>query len=128
MTSIADFMSKRKMIMIAFILVLVVTGYVYFGGSYTRDRGKQFYSTFNSSDLRGEIEKIYIAYKGVALKLNDDSTTYIFYPVTSQLNDNNIFDNVAEKGDKIIKPAYSDTLKLVKRDKIYLYTFQKIEI
>lgn len=120
-------MSKRKLLMIGFILVLVVTGYVYFGGSYTRDRGKQFYSTFNSSDLKGEIEKVYIAYKGIALKLTDDSATYIFYPVTSQSNDNKIFDNLASKGDRIIKPAYSDTLKLVKGDKVYLYTFQKLE-
>jgi hypothetical protein len=121
-------MSRSKLVVvIGVVLILIVVSYIYFGGIYMRKQGNNLYSTFNSSDLNGEIERVYVAYKGIAFKLTSDSSTYVFYPITGTLNNNQIFNSFAEKGDRIIKPAYSDTLKLVKGDKVYLYTFQKIE-
>jgi len=38
-----------------------------------------------------------------------------------------IFLEFAKKGDSVFKPAYSDTLILVKEGKQYFYTFQKID-
>jgi hypothetical protein len=82
---------------------------------------------FNSSHIHGKIEKVFIISKGTALKLVNDSVTYVFYPMTSPLNDNQIFDGFATKGDSVIKSAHSDTLKLLKGDKAYLYTFEKLD-
>lgn len=120
-------MSKGKLVIVGVVLILIVISYIYFGGIYMREQGNKFYSVFNSSNLDGQIERVYVAYKGVAFKLTSDSSTYVFYPITGMLNNNQIFNSFASKGDRVIKPAYSDTLKLVKDDKVYLYTFQKIE-
>jgi hypothetical protein len=60
-----------------------------------------------------------IANKGVCFKLGED---------TSELNENEKFNIVAKKGDIVIKPAYSDTLRLIKTDKVFLYTFQKFNL
>jgi hypothetical protein len=49
---------------------------------------------------------------------------YVFYPYTD-LTENKIFDHIAKKGDFVIKPAYSDTLKLIERNRVLLFTFEK---
>ena len=50
-----------------------------------------------------------------------------FYPRTSQLNKNRIFDHLAEKGDIVIKGKFADTLKLIKNGNEYLYTFDQLK-
>jgi len=58
-------------------------------------------------------------------KIEGIEKEFVFYPYTSELNDNKIFYNVAEKGVFIIKEAHSDILKVKKNDKVYQYKFRK---
>lgn len=126
-TKVKRKMNRNKRSLSIRAIGLVVIAYIYFGGLYTRSRGIKHYSIFNSSNLYGRIEKLYVAYKGTALKLESDTVTYIFYPLTSPLNGNHIFDHLAARGDSVAKPAYCDTLKLFKDDEVYLYVFEQLE-
>lgn len=117
---------KRKIMLFIGVGILILSFLAYQSFS-VRQKGKKEFEVFYTSDLNGEISSIATSVGAVYFKLNNASVKYVFFPRTSELNNNQIFEYVATKGDKVIKPAYSDTLKLVKGDKVYLYTFQKIE-
>lgn len=112
----------RYIIFISIAIMFII--FIFIGIRLTKGKAKEHFVQFNSANLNGKLENIRIAYKGVLFKLKEDKMEYIFYPNTD-LTENKIFDHVAEKGDFVIKPAYSDTLKLVKKDKVLFYTFQK---
>jgi hypothetical protein len=109
------------------IIIFLLVGAVYLIVSiyYTRNRGKQNYNRFYNSYQNGIIEDVRGKLKGTGLKLNSDEREFVFYPYTDRINENNIFHYFAEKGDSVYKPAFSDTLQLVKDGKVYKYTFQK---
>jgi hypothetical protein len=117
---------RRYPILIAIpLLIIIVAGYMYFSHDYLIERTQKQFNTFYKLDIDGKIEGIGVKYKMVAFKVEGDTTEYIFDPKTSNLNDMNIFEYLVEKGDSIFKPAHSDTLKVIKDRKIYLYTFRK---
>ena len=86
------------------------------------------YKAFNKADINGEIEFLDIARKGNFFRIKNCEIEFVFNPITSDLNSNYVFDDIAEVGDIIIKPRFSDTLKLIKKNKVYFCTFQKIEV
>jgi len=75
--------------------------------------------------LKGEIQKVGIKYRGVGFRLRNDTIEYIFYPLTSELNQKKIFDHIVVIGDSIIKRKHSDTLILRKKNIDLIYTFIK---
>jgi hypothetical protein len=105
---------------------ILILSFLSYQSYRVRQKGKKDFEMFYTSVLDGEISSIAISVGVVYLQLDNALTEYAFIPRTSELNKNQIFSHIARKGDKVIKPAYSDTLKLVKGDKVYLYTFQKL--
>ncbi|PVV56430.1 hypothetical protein [Chryseobacterium sp. HMWF035] len=82
------------------------------------------FNDFNRSDLNGIILDFSTNRRDTEIKLDNDTVN--FFPVTSSLNNNNIFGFTAKKGDSIIKNAFNDTLILKKSNgKIFKYTFLK---
>jgi hypothetical protein len=91
------------------------------------EKAKKNFEIFYASDLDGEITRCSISAGAVYVRLNNMPTKVAFIPETSELNDYNIFMYTAELGDRIIKPAYSDTLTLIRKNgEVYKYTFAKI--
>lgn len=90
-----------------------------------KEKGKQQFKDFFSSEINSQVGSVGIAYKGTALKLID-GREFIFYPITDKsLNDNKIFRLTAQRGDTVIKKRESDTLYLVQAGKKRAYTFEK---
>ena len=113
---------KRNISIIVFVMIAII--YVltanYFGGKRT----KHEFMKFDNSKIDGVLKDVYIKHHGVGFKITNVNEEFIFYPYTSELNDNKIFDHLAKGGDRIIKSQNSDTLILISNNKEYKYTFQ----
>ncbi|MGZ2369580.1 hypothetical protein ACXR6G_07320 [Ancylomarina sp. YFZ004] len=109
--------TKIKYIIIALIFVVV---YVVITELIFKNRRQLFYE----SNLQGKLIEIYSSRDGIKISINSNDKSYRFYPIKS-FDTSKSFENVAQIGDSIIKPTKSDTLKLIKKGKVYLYTFRK---
>ncbi len=88
-------------------------------------RHKNHFESFYSAEINSFINEVRIANHGVYLELSD-GRKFIFYPYTNKvLNNNKIFNYTAQKGDKVVKRAYGDTLYLIKNNVELAYEFQK---
>jgi hypothetical protein len=117
---------KIKFIIGAIILVILII-LSYFGGQYESNRFKNNFIDFDTTDIIGELEYVSLASHNVVFRIKGNSKMFIFYPRTSELNKNRIFDHLVEKGDTIIKGKFSDTLRLIKNGDEYLYTFDQLK-
>ncbi|WP_312298287.1 hypothetical protein [Chryseobacterium sp.] len=114
---------KKKILILAGIAIIVIL-YFYYGGNYMENKGKEYYNQFNKSSINSTILDLNEYARGVKLHL--DNGEVIFYPITSELNENNIFIATAKKGDKVVKKPFQDTITLVRQNGVMLkYTFQK---
>ena len=87
----------------------------------------KYYQRFDSTHIEGVIDSSGIWITSNVIKLETGSK-YVFMPYTdSELNNNNIFSYTVERGDSVFKPAYADTLELIKNGKVLRYTFSKFE-
>lgn len=94
----------------------------------TKQQGFEYFNQFNRATIDGVIQTIETAHMGVLFTLEDNPMEYIFYPHTDEeLNGSRIFEYTAEKGDRIIKLPYSDTLTLIKENNMLKYTFYKFK-
>ena len=116
----------KKMFTVIGLLILI--GFLIFIGIRYQDKKvKREFDLFHSSTLSGKIIKIDKYSRGSNFILDDNPTEFAFYPyIDKSLNNGEIFQYVCQLGDSIYKPAYSDTLVLIKGDKVYSYTFQKM--
>lgn len=113
---------RKKIIIIIGILLLI-----FFGVSYQNRKVRKEFNLFYSSQLSGKISAIQKNSRASNFMLDNNPNDFDFYPYTNkQLNNNEIFQYIAELGDSIFKPAYSDTLILIKKGKKYMYKFQKM--
>jgi hypothetical protein len=85
--------------------------------------GKTQYEQFYNCTISGKIQAVRPSV-GTTYIIVDD-VKYGFYPKDISKNGSKIFYRFAEYGDSIYKPAQFDTLKLIKKDKEYLFTFKK---
>lgn len=85
------------------------------------------YKLFNESNINGKLIYVKVKYKLVSFKVDNDSMEYYFSPKTEIINQKKIFNYIAEVGDRIVKPALSDTLQLIKNNGILFYRFRKSE-
>lgn len=109
------------------ILVLIITViYIRFFDERDNRRALQFYNYFYEKNIKGVLESVRGGRHGSIFKVKGFDE-FTFHPCSGKLNNNKIFDYFAAKGDSIYKQAYSDTLKLIKNEKTYLYTFQKFD-
>ncbi|WP_431612018.1 hypothetical protein [Chryseobacterium sp. 'Rf worker isolate 10'] len=117
-------MNKKILILLAVISVVLL--YFYYGGNYMDDRGKKYFNQFNKMSINDTILNLNEFSRGV--KLHFKNKEVVFYPLTSELNENNIFLFIAKKGDRVIKKPFQDTLTLEKKDGTILkYMFVKSE-
>lgn len=117
-------MQKKLFIISMFLLACFA---IFYSTSSQHKKGKREYNLFYSSQLSGKITKIKKYSRGSNFVLENNANEFTFYPYTDKyLNNNEIFQYIAEPGDSIFKPAYSDTLLLIKGNKTYVYAFQKM--
>lgn len=115
-------MNKKILILLGIVVVIML--YFYYGGNYMDNNERKNYNQFNKSAINNIILDLDEYARGI--RLHFDSGKFIFYPITSPLNENNIFLFTAEKGDRILKKPFQDTLTLEKKDGTILkYTFLK---
>lgn len=106
-------------------MVTIILGISIFNSIRLKEKGKKNFEIFYGSRLDGKIENIQVSVGVIYIKLINSDHRYSFIPITSTLNENTPFFNVAENGDHVFKPSNSDALKLIKDEKTYVYTFQK---
>lgn len=119
-------MSKRKIYLIIVFVVIAVI-YIMTANYFGSRRTKQEFLKFDNSEINGDIKDVYFKHHGVGFKITGINEEFIFYPNTSDLNDNKIFDHLAKIGDRVFKSKNSDTLTLISNDKKYKYTFQRFD-
>ena len=105
---------------IGLLLFLVIASF-----QMTKTNTKQIndFKHFDTTSLHGIItDSVYTISSGTVVQINHEP--FIFHPYASRLNNNTLFIAVAYPGDSLYKPAYHDTLRLVKKDKTFLYTFR----
>ena len=85
------------------------------------------YIYFYTANIYGEIKDVGIANHGSYFEIKEIDKGFVFYPMTAESNDFNIFYHLAEPKDTIIKKAFSDELILKKNGKEYIYSFTKID-
>jgi len=119
-------MNKKRGIIIV-ILGIVVIAYILTANYFGEKRTKQEFLKFDNSEIDGVIKDVYIKHHGVGFKIAGENEEFIFYPNTSELNENKIFNHLAKSGDRILKSQNSDTLTLITNEKKYKYTFQQFD-
>lgn len=88
-------------------------------------KGKELLSQFIAANIDNKIESVDIVRKSTGIKL-DDGREFVFAPISIGLEDSlRSFRYHAEKGDRILKKPYADTLYLIKGKSIYKYCFRK---
>jgi len=116
----------QKKLFIIWMLLLAFFA-IFYSTTSQHKKGKKEFEIFYSSSLAGTIVRIDKYSRGSNFILDNNPTKFAFYPYTDKyLNNDEIFQYIAKPGDSIVKPAYSDTLLLIKGGKVYLYTFQKL--
>lgn len=117
---------KRKPYKILF-FVLFFLGMITYDSLKKRERGKEAFRLFYESNLNGRLVSIQVSLGIVYITLDNDSSEYAFFPYVDDMNENHLFSTTARIGDSIVKRAYSDTLRLIKSNREYLYAFKKEE-
>ncbi|RFS23491.1 hypothetical protein DVR12_10790 [Chitinophaga silvatica] len=115
-----------KKIWVIIFLALVVVSAILYQSIKVKQRAKRNFDHFYNSDLNGKISDITVSVGVVYFKLDKGDEQYGFIPITSELNNNMPFFNTARIGDSIVKPVKSDTLKIIKGNQVYLYSFRKL--
>lgn len=83
---------------------------------------REEYKVFYSSNINGVIYNVEHGRAGVGIILQN-RITYNFFPIVSWE-----FVQLAKRGDTVKKPAYSDTLVLITKDRdIHLFKFKKYD-
>lgn len=127
MTLITNKMNAKSKYIVIFVFILLAIVYLFLAQTIGNKRDKRLFNHFYKSEIIGKLEYAKISNYGVAFKIEGIEGEFKFHPYTSKINNNKIFYNIANKGDLIIKPKYSDTLTLKKGNNVYLYTFYKYE-
>lgn len=114
---------KKAYIPFIVVLIFVIIHYFSSGGDL-QQKAKDNFTRFNTSDLKDELLGVDYYAKGMKISFKHDH--YVFYPITSPLNDNNIFMGVAEVGDSIYKKPNQKILILKKKNgKEYKFSFRE---
>lgn len=117
-------MNKKVFFFIPILIMLILC--FYYANNSMDNRDQHNYEYFIKSDLKDTVIEAKEYARGVKLQL--ENKTVVFYPTTSNLNENNIFLFTAKKGDSIIKEPFQDTLILKKKNGIFFkYTFFKFK-
>jgi hypothetical protein len=116
---------KKLLIFIFLIILLFLANY--FARTYTANLFNKDFKNFNSTGINGHLIEKSITHHTISFKVNNNAKEFVFFPKIKGSKESSDFEYFAELGDSIIKPAFSDTLFLVKGQKLYRYTFNKAE-
>ena len=117
---------KNKSIFFIAVLMIIVPLAIWMQFK-TNQRAKKNFALFNETEIDAVVASVEIAHHGTLMSL-EDGREFIFYPITNQeLNQSKKFNYTAEKGDKVHKAAYADTLYLFHADQKLAYTFKKFD-
>lgn len=116
---------KGRWFLVPIWLILIIV--FYFGGKQEAKKNRKLFLEFDSANIKGRLEEVRVGNKVVIFKADNMKDGVVFSPNTGPLNDYEIFEYFAKPGDTIIKPSHSDTLRLKKKGKEYLFTFDKPE-
>ena len=115
---------KRNWIIAFALLFITFTVWGYF---YNNRIATKTFNKFNSANINGKLMWVGVYNKGCGFQVIGNTDIFDFAPYTDKvLNGGHIFDSFAQPGDSVVKPPYSDTLFLIKNNKIYKYTFFKL--
>lgn len=105
-------------------LVILILLLLFYGIPRTDNKIKATFLKFDSADLNGKLESIYIKYHRDCIKLTDSDEEYIFssYPLYEGTKS---FAVLAKRGDTITKRPKSDTLLLSKAGKGYFFLIKR---
>ncbi|MBL7718442.1 MAG: hypothetical protein JNL72_06380 [Flavipsychrobacter sp.] len=116
-------MKKKLRIIVGVVVILTV---LYASTLLQTKKADREFDIFNSAQLSGRIIKIDRYSRASNFILDNNPEEFGFYPYTDKnLNNGEIFSRIAKVGDSVYKPAFSDTLALIRAEGTYLYTFQK---
>lgn len=116
--------SKLKKIIISILAgAVIIFSWIIWGDKMDK-KIVEAYNNFYTSDIRGQLESTSIKYHMTSFKMQEDNQEYIFSPYTD-IN-GHIFDAVSKPGDSIIKPAYSDTILVKKRNEEFKFSFTNL--
>lgn len=108
--------------------VLMACLFFYFRYSATRDYKREF-KIFNSSKLAGKITYASAGSSGERIRLDNDKRLFHFITILTASNDYSQLTSIADKGDSVYKPAFSDViyLKKITTGALYKFAFRKPE-
>lgn len=95
-------------------------------GPCQETRAERF-EEFFSSNVSGRIIDIGGSSGFTYLRVSGDSITYEFLPHFSGPDEKWFFREIADVGDSISKPAWTDTLYLYKIESVYWFTFARFD-
>lgn len=115
----------RTQKMVAAALAAGVSLYLFVGGRYSERVAQDNFRAFDAAHVRGVLARVNIRNHGVGIVVRGRPGWLVFYPRTDErLNRGKHFHLWAQPGDSVLKPAHSDTLRLMKGNRVYRYLFQ----
>ncbi len=117
-------MSKKTKLITGALIVFAAVNILSYVNA--KRKGSQAFDNFYNAEINGVVEEeVRASVSGTYFQVA--GTEYNFLPYTADINSNTIFSRVAVPGDSIIKAQKSDTLILIKRGEVLLYTFKKLQ-
>lgn len=106
------------------IIFCLITGYLLLN-NLNNQRLKKHFDFFDSTELSGLISRIEYRGKMQVISLKNSVTKYYFHPYVVSTNGKSVFfDDLVQPNDSVYKPAFSDTLFVIKsKNEIYKFTF-----
>lgn len=119
-------MKTNKFLLVVLPFIAIFLLYLLFWAPYQARLTKRNFKEFYESNLNGKLIYVGTKNQGSSFKLDNAATMYVFYPYADEiLNARHSFFNFASPGDLIVKPPFSDTLLLLKKNDSYKFTFRK---
>ncbi|WP_343745590.1 hypothetical protein [Chitinophaga sp.] len=110
---------KNIVIVFGFLVVAFIADRIW------NKRDKRNFGVFYNASINGRIIDIGPSSGIVYFTLDNSDVQYGFAPRAFDYNHYMSFSDSAKVGDVIVKPAKSDTLRLIKGTHTYLFTFKK---
>jgi hypothetical protein len=115
---------ENKIIEIIFFLIGIILLFLgnKWTSNYTNNLAKDDFKVFNLTGINGTLMEKGILHHTISFKVNNNLKEFAFY-LKNGVSESINFSDFVEIGDRIIKPALSDTLFLIRKHKCYKYTF-----
>lgn len=119
----------KKLFQILKIPILIgVIFFAIFRSYQTGKKGKKQYQTFNSANLHGELTYKFRSTGAIYMRVAGSDKEYMFMPLNNTIDGRDFYSAAKILRDTILKPAYHDTLYLIKYEgSRYPFVFKKLE-